>query len=546
MDALRTDRSANTSLLVARLLAFVVLGYWAFGKAFAYLGLYPLYIGEVVLAVGLLYLIHRGTVPIPDQALFWLYSIFLLVVLAQVSYSVLVLGQPPLEVFRNLAVVYYGLFAIITYTLITRFAGSDLYRSVLERWLPRAAPWLLLGGTISVIGGIFLSEQLPKFPMTDSVSVLFYKPTDAVMPLVVLLALWLRGYLTTRWMVWTAGLLAIAAGRSRSAMLAIGVAVLAMVWRPTKRMLQMLAVCVLIFVFLLVTDIRIDLGYREVSARQFLANISSLIGSDEAASDLDATTTRNKDWRAAWWDAIYNDAVDNSRIIVGLGWGVNLADHFGFQTEASDVNALRNPHNALLGILARGGWLAASLWVTFYLLLLYGLWQATRKFAGDRYRQDAAWVVMIYVVASQINGATDVFLESPQNAIPHWIVVGIGWALIRDAQALAVPEPGKPPRVLPVPEPVVGSGAGIGRPRTPALAAQLAMARPCPYLALESDHGTCGMTPRRDHVCLKMNGAPPGQDWQQHYCLGRHHACPHFAPEVMPAQPQRSPSGVST
>lgn len=545
MDALRTDRSANTSLLVARLLVFVVLGYWAFGKAFAYLGLYPLYIGEVVLAAGLLYLIHRGTIPVPNQALFWLYSVFLLVVLGQASYSVLVLGQPPLEVVRNLAVVYYGLFAIITFVLITRFAGSNLYRDVLERWLPRAAPWLLLGGTISVIGGIFLASSLPKFPLTDSVSVLYYKPTDAVMPLVVLLALWLRGYLTTRWMIWTAGLLAIAAGRSRSAMLAVGVAVLAMVWRPTKRMLQMMAIGALLFIFLLVTDIRVDLGYREVSARQFLANISSVIGSDEAASGLDATTTRNKDWRAAWWDAIYNDAVDNARIVVGLGWGVNLADHFGFQTEASDVNALRNPHNALLGILARGGWLAASLWVAFYLFLLYGLWQATRKFAGDRYRQDMAWAVMLYVLASQINGATDVFLESPQNAIPHWIVVGIGWALIRDAQALALPDPGKPPRVLPVPDPPVGSGAGIGRPRTPALAVQLAKARPCPSLALDGDRGTCGMAPRSDHVCLKLDGAPVGTAWQEHYCLGAHRACPHFASEAASAQPRADARGAT-
>ncbi|MGH6913045.1 MAG: hypothetical protein ACREH3_05005, partial [Geminicoccales bacterium] len=66
MDALRTEQSASTALFVARLLALVVLGYWAFGKAFAYLGLYPLYIGEVVLIVGLLYLIHRGTIPVPN------------------------------------------------------------------------------------------------------------------------------------------------------------------------------------------------------------------------------------------------------------------------------------------------------------------------------------------------------------------------------------------------------------------------------------------------------------------------------------------------
>src|SRR5690606_41201822 len=93
------------------------------------------------------------------------------------------------------------------------------------------------------------------------------------------------------------------------------------------------------------------------------------------------------------------------------------------------------------------------------------------------------------ILASQINGATDVFLESPQNAIPHWIVVGIGWALIRDAQALALPDPGKPPRVLPVPDPHVGSGAGIGRPRTPALVVHLYKYWTLPSYATLTRHG---------------------------------------------------------
>lgn len=541
VDALRTEQSSNTAALVARLLIVAVLGYWAFGKAFAYLGFYPLYIGEMLLVAGVLYLIHRGTIPIPNLALAWLYGLFLAVVLGQASYSILILGQPPLEVVRNLAVVYYGLFAIVSYTLIVRAAGSDFYRRVLEDLLPRAAPWILVFATLTVIGGVFLNEILPQFPMTDSVTVLFYKPTDSVMPLIVLMALWMRGYLKTRWMIWTAGLLAIAAGRSRSAMLAIGVAVVAMVRKPTRRMVQLVGVGLALFVVMLIADIRIDLGYREVSARQFLANISSLVGSDEAASGLDATTTRNKDWRAAWWDSIYTDAVENDRYLIGLGWGNNLADEFGFQTEDSDVNALRNPHNALLGILARGGWLAASLWVTFYLVLLYGLWQATRTFAYDRARQDMAWTILIYILASQINGATDVFLESPQNAIPHWIIIGVGWALIRDAQLVnrsLAPEPEPPAPENPL-DPRFGRprrASGLGRPLTPMLAERLKHVRPCPALALRGDSSTRAMVPREDHICLHADGAATRIDWQRLYCLGDYTACEHW----QAAQPEAS------
>ncbi len=531
VDGLRTEQSTNTSHLIARILVVVVIGYWAFGKAFAYLGLYPLYIGEIVLVAGLLYLIHRGTVPIPNQLLFWLYSLFSLVVVGQALFSVLALGQAPVEVARNLAIAYYGVFAVITFALITRFAGTDFYRETLEVLLPRVAPWILIFSTVTVVGGIFFRLALPVFPRTDGVSVLFYKPTDAVMPLIVLMVLWMRGYLRTRWMIWTAGLLAIAMGRSRSAMMAVGIAVLAMIWRPTRRTLSMMSVALLVFVVLLITDARIDLGYREVSARQFLANFSSLVGSDEAASGLDATTARNKSWRADWWEAIYGDAVENDRYAIGLGWGTNLADEFGFQTEAGDINALRNPHNALLGILARGGWLAASLWATFYLVLIYGLWQASRIFQHDKYRQDMTWIILIYVIASQINGATDVFLESPQNAIPHWIVVGIGWALIRDAQQLAAGSGDRTTLTRSVTPPALalsGWRRGIGRPLSPALGAHLSNVRPCPYLSLESDNSTCAIFPRIDHVCERLDHSRIGTGWQADHCLGAFDSCPHW------------------
>ena len=551
MDALRTEQSSNTSALVAHFLVLAVLGYWAFGKAFAYVGLFPLYIGEALLVAGLLYLIHRGTIPIPNLAVFWLYALLFAVVIGQAAYSILVLVQPPLEVLRNLAVIYYGLFAVITFVLIVRSTGSDFYRNTIENLLPRVAPWVLGFATLTVVGGVFLGHVLPQFPMTDSVTLLFYKPTDAVMPLIVLMALWMRGYLKTRWMIWTAGLLVIAAGRSRSAMLAVAVAVLAMIWRPTRRMLSMIAVAVLVFITLLVFDVRLDLGYREVSARQFMANVTSLVGSDEAASGLDATTTRNKDWRADWWDSIYTDAVEHDRYLVGLGWGTNLADEFGFQTEDSDINALRNPHNAFLGILARGGWLAASLWVGFYLLLLYGLWQAARTFQHDRARQEMAWIVLIYILASQINGATDVFLESPQNAIPHWIIVGVGWALIREAQFINQPAAPAPPEPDPQQDqydgPAWSSGAarlrnGLGRPVSPLLAMRVRAIEPCPALALAGDPASCGMVVRGDHICLHMGGNPVDEDRQSANCLGNHRACPLWLSANTPATVGAAPS----
>ncbi|MBA2454662.1 MAG: O-antigen ligase family protein [Chloroflexia bacterium] len=436
----------RTSFFVLKLLIILTAGYWSFGKAFAYIGIYPLYIGEVAIGLGLLALLRYGTIPVPRNTLFWIFGILLWICLGQSVYSVIILDQPALEVIRGLAVIYYGVFAYITFVVIERSRKpGEFFERMLTDILPRAAPWILLGSTITAVGAIYFHYLLPIFPRTD-VPVLWYKPTDAVMPLVVIIVLWMRGYLKSRYAVWAAGLVLFAAARSRSAMLGVGIAFLLMLWRPTKRMLIAMSVGTLVFVLLLVTDVSIDMGYREISARQFMANAISLVSSDQA-SEIDPTTGNNTSWRLDWWTAIVNDAVDNTRFIVGTGWGDNLANRYGFQifAETEGVNVLRNPHNALIGILARGGWIVAGLWTLFHVVLISGLWQATRKTACSLVERDVAWVCLIYIVVSLINGSTDVFLESPQNAIPHWVVVGVAWSLIYRQAEPAVEEPAADP-----------------------------------------------------------------------------------------------------
>ena len=464
----------RSSPIILRLLIMLVLGYWAFGKAFAYVGLYPLFIGEIVLGLGLLAILRYGTIPVPRNTLFWVFTIMLWMSIGQAVYSFLVLGQPPVEVMRGLAMVYYGLFAYITFVIIerTRSPGKLIDRFLTEL-LPRFAPWILIGATVTVVGALYVDHFLPVFPRTD-VPILWYKPTDSVVPLLVIIVAWMRGYLKTQYAVWAASLVLFAIARSRSAMLGVGAAFLLMMWRPTKRMLVAILAGILVFILLLLTDVSISMGYREVSARQFMANAISLVSSDEA-SQIDQTTGENTSWRLDWWTAIVDDSVDNGRVFVGTGWGDNLANRYGFQifNESEGVNVLRNPHNAFINILARGGWILAGLWLLFHVVLFSGLWQAAKK-APTVLRRDIAWVCLVYLTVSMINGSTDVYLESPQIAIPHWIVIGVTWSLIYrrdDADVVpdseAVADPAQTPAGTrtarqPAPQPLARTQRGAG------------------------------------------------------------------------------------
>lgn len=411
----------------ALLLTLGLLGYWSFGKSFAYLGIYPLYIGEVLMVLGVIGAISTGKVAVLRKKSSYVFWTFFWVAMTQGVVSVLT-GHSVSEVVRNLAVVYYGLFAWITYAFFVRARtqGVGMSDDQLTNVLSRISGWVLLGSTISLVVVLTSGSALPRFPGTD-VPVLYYKPTDAIVPVAIVMTLWLQGHVSSVYGMWALGLSVVAASRSRSAMLVFFMA-LATSWRPNRRTILLGLLIGCLTAILIGLDVRIDLGYREISAQQLMANLLSLVSPGKAA-ELDYSTLETSSWRLSWWRAILIDSIENWRVVFGLGWGANLADIFRFQTaDAETLNVLRSPHNALMGVLGRGGWVSAVLWISFYGSFLMEMVMAWRK-SHNRARRSLIALVVIYTCGALINGMTDVYLESPQNAIPHWIVVGIGWSL---------------------------------------------------------------------------------------------------------------------
>ncbi len=429
----RAAPPGDSTRLLGVVLIVLVGGYWGYGKAFAYLGIYPVYVGELALLAALVVFIRAGkayTSRCPSFVLYWL---LLIVTIVQGVVSIAVVGQPVLEVIRNLAPVYYGLFAYLAYACARRYMRHErLQARLIGRIAPRLVPWVLTALTVSEVGSILLSERLPRFPRTD-VPVLSFKPTDASMPAGVVTALWLRGYAGLIYGLWGLGLACFPVFRSRSAFLALA-ATVALTWRPNKRGLYLIGLLALSLGVLLATDVRVSLGYREISARQMVANVTSLVLPSVAGS-IDETTVSNLSWRLGIWRDILDDSLQNERLLIGLGWGVNLANEFGFQTAGTTegLTVLRNPHNVFMTLLGRGGWIVVTLWSLLHISWLLALWRAHRSRRGDRTFRDLARLLAVYVLASLLNGSTDVFLESPQNAIPHWIIIGLGWALIWQA-----------------------------------------------------------------------------------------------------------------
>src|SRR5262249_45925266 len=89
-------------------------------------------------------------------------------------------------------------------------------------------------------------------------------------------------------------------------------------------------------------------GARTISVRQLVLNTTSIF--THAGSEQVQDT---KEWRLNWWSDIIDYTVHGRYFWSGKGFGPNLADSDGYQTNNQEAGEppLRSPHNAHMTIL---------------------------------------------------------------------------------------------------------------------------------------------------------------------------------------------------
>jgi O-antigen ligase len=161
---------------------------------------------------------------------------------------------------------------------------------------------------------------------------------------------------------------------------------------------------------------------RSVSPRELIVNLISVVTTSGSSGSRQDT----KEWRLAWWSDIYRYTVQGPYFFMGKGYGINLADSDGYQTQADD--SLRSPHNSHLTFLARSGVPGFVIWIALLCVWLVQMsvsyWRARRLHLGS-------WAglfvfVICYVLASLVNASFDPALEGPMMGIWFWSVVGLG------------------------------------------------------------------------------------------------------------------------
>lgn len=428
-------RTPETFLYV---LGVILIGYAWLGRGFAYLGLPPVFLGEIVLALGLLALLFssrgrrlpKGPVPIVLLAyMFW----GLLQTLPH-------LREYGLVALRDAVVWGYAVFALLVATALT---STGLLRRAVVGYSV-FLPWFLIWAPIGLWLSLSSSEWGLMVPGSPHVDLILLKPGDMAVHLAgvaVFIAMGLHAFGRRRsdpgfaikewlwWGLWLAGFV-FAASLSRGGMLAVLTAGLAaLVLRPTARWMKVGLVGLVIGGAFLMANVELETKrIRSASPQQIVANLVSIVG-DAPREGLEGT----RRWREEWWSDIIDYTVGGPHFWTGKGFGINLAIDDGIiSARSQEVGRLRSPHNAHLTILARSGVPGFLLWgilnVMFVVSLLRAYFSA-RRHGFKWWARIDVWL-FAYWVAFMVNMTFDVYLEGPQGGIWYWSLMGFGLAAI--------------------------------------------------------------------------------------------------------------------
>jgi hypothetical protein len=407
-------------------LATLLSGYALCGRGFAYLGLPPVFVGEMVLGLAALVLCAAWLRRVWTAPLVWLLVLFMAWGAARTLPYV---GEYGIDALRDGVQWAYGVYALAVAVALLRTGWIDR----VPHWYAMLAALFLLWVLPALLLDRLAPQAIPRLPWGpgEGVPLLDTKGGDVAVHLAGILAFAALGLAGNRlrsawwWVLWAlaAGLLFVS-GRAAMLTIAAVFAVIVLV-RPFGRWRIAAGAMAAGIALLFATNVSISIGgERSLSPATLVAAVTSTFTSTDHAH-----FEGSRRWRLEWWSRIVGYTVHGEHFWGGKGYGVNLADADGFQVADG---ALRSPHNGHMTLLARGGVPSLALWVVLQLAFAAALLAAYRRHrrAGDHTPANLALWVLLYWMAFMINASFDVYLEGPHGGIWFWALFGFGLALL--------------------------------------------------------------------------------------------------------------------
>ena len=401
--------------------AGMLLGYALFSRSFAYIGVPPLFVGEIMIVFGLVAMLRSGRPgPIFAQPAAWCMAALVALAAAR---TVPYLPEWGLDAPRDFMMIGYAVYAVVVGALVV--AQPDRLTTLLTEYRR------FVVAVVSLVAVVYLAfktaeTSIPFFPGSQNVRLLEAKGGDIMVHLCGITVFLVLGMTRRRPFVMfaLAATTAIVVASNRGGMVAyvVGCAVAYGLRPPEARVGKLVYAFVLLVALGLLAGplAQINGGGRQISVDQIVLNVKSVFGQGD--QHLDGT----KKWRLLWWTKIVGYTLDGPYFWTGRGFGINLAVADGFDV----VKELRSPHNGHMTVLARMGVPGLALW-----LAMLGLWGAEliRQWLTARRKGRHRWMALFaflaaYMTAILLNASFDVYLEGPMGGIWFWSVFGLGLA----------------------------------------------------------------------------------------------------------------------
>jgi hypothetical protein len=401
----------------------MLFGYALCGKGFAYAGYPPIFVGEIVLTLGVFtaILFGRGR-ELFDSPLAWLVLCFAAWGLCR---TLPYLSEYRADALRDAVLWGYGAFALLVPAIV--MADPRSLVRLIAGYERLTRPLLLGVPIVTVLFRLFFYDH-PVWP-GSGVPVLQQKEGDVLVHMAGIAAFWMSGLARPAvrwpWVILLACNVAVMGAVDRAGFLSFAVVVaLCAFCRPRHTLpLKLFALAATFILALWITNVRIEVPGgkgREISFDQFATNVASVAG-DTGEHGMDST----KEWRLDWWQEILSYTLNGPYFWSGKGFGVNLADDDGFQVLST--GALRSPHNVHMTVLARMGVPGLVFWAMF----LTGTAATTAR--SYRIAQRAGhdrWASVFlflgaFTLACTVNASFDVFIEGPMGGIWFWSLLGL-------------------------------------------------------------------------------------------------------------------------
>ncbi len=413
------------------LLLLLLLGYAFFSKGFAYISInigFPIYIGEIILFVLVIYfnkyIYHYFQL---NNFLSYLILFLLFGVIRTIPF----LTTFGIDALRDSAIWYYSIYTIIAIIVFDKENQKLIFNSY-SQFITLFLLW------VPIVYALYsFYPELLQF--TEGIPFFYFKAGDIGVHLGAIIVFLLLAKNNNIFNVKKINFLLIlafcdiliVAAVSRGGLLSfiIGLLILSHLINY-KYLLKFAIIISFLLAILWLSDFNIIGRYREISFQQITSNFISVFGQDAETrtGDLQGTVS----WRLLFWSDILKDIFSGDQILVGRGFGVNIAYVYGYVN--SITNPLRSPHNFFVTIIARMGVIGIILISLFILstqLKLRRIINKTKEITLNRY---IAIYLYIYIFMAITNSMFDVYLEGPQGAIWFWVIMGFSVRLIKDTQ----------------------------------------------------------------------------------------------------------------